>query len=215
MMKRTTLFILAVTLVTPFVAGAAPLERDLGQGLRLIRLHELPADLPNAAPEKKRAAAPVVIDVRYVRAEDDGATAFQRWVNARATSRAPVFLVANADTSRELLEPFINRSPESRVVVIGVPERWFQPHLSVQVSDEHERRAYDALEKGASIASLLVENPDKVRNDEASLSRDRLAEASAETAAEELAPKSDAPPIDAALQRAVHLHRTLVALRKI
>jgi len=60
---------------------------------------------------------------------------------------------------------------------------------------------------------LLTDNPDKVRNDEASLSKDRVAEASAE--ATDRANKKPAPPIDVALQRAVHLHRALVALRKI
>lgn len=213
MMKRTGLFILAVTLASPFISSAAPLERDLGQGLRLIRLHELPADLPTAAPEKR--AAPVVVDIRYVHADDEAAAAFHAWVKARATSRGPVFLLANADTSRDLLKPFTDRQPESRVVVIGVPARRFQPHVTVQMSADDERRAYDALEKGATLASVLVDNPSKVRNDEASLSRDRLAEASADTAADELAPKSDAPPVDATLQRAVHLHRTLVALRRL
>ena len=82
-------------------------------------------------------------------------------------------------------------------------------------SIEEERRAYDALEAGASVNSLLADNPNKVRNDEASLSKDRLAEASADAADNALSGKRAPPPIDATLQRAVHLHRALAALKKI
>ena len=82
----------------------------------------------------------------------------------------------------------------------------------MKTSAEEERRAYDALEQGVAIDTLLSDNPNQVRNDEASLSKDRVAEAAAESAD---ATKRVTPPLDATLQRAVHLHRALVALKRI
>jgi hypothetical protein len=104
-------------------------------------------------------------------------------------------------------------SPGSGIAVVGIARGAFRPDVAVKGSAEDERRAYDALEKGAMLSMLLTDNPNKVRNDEASLAKDRLAEASAEAATD--AGKKESPPIDAALQRAVHLHRALVALKKI
>ena len=68
--------------------------------------------------------------------------------------------------------------------------------------------------KARRSARCSTDNPNKVRNDEASLSKDRL------RAKRPRMPANDAgeeapPPIDVALQRAVHLHRALVALKKI
>ena len=101
------------------------------------------------------------------------------------------------------------------IVVVGIERGGFHPDVTVRGSAEEERRAYDALEAGAPITSLLVDNPNKVRNDEASLSKDRLAEASADAADDAISGKRPAPPLDVALQRAVHLHRALVALKKL
>jgi hypothetical protein len=192
---------------------AAPLERDLGYGLVYLRVHHLPEDLP-VAPATGRVP-PCVVDVRYVAADADAATAFLAWLKSRATSRSPVFVLANTETSAALLQPLAAHQRASGIAVIGVPGRSFQPHVPVKTSPENERQAYDALERGTPVAKLLADNPDKVRNDEASLSKDRLAEASADAADDVLSGKREAPPIDATLQRAVHLHRALVALRKI
>lgn len=195
-------------------AEAAPLERDLGQGLKLYRVHELPADLPPPAPASGRVP-PCVVDLRYAKADADAASALQAWLRFRAKPRVPVFVLANAETSPALLRVLAEREPGAGVAVIGAASRNLKPDVVVRATAEEERRAYDALEKGATVAALLTDNPDKVRNDEASLSRDRLAEASADTATDALAPKRDAPVVDVALQRAVHLHRALVALRKL
>ena len=194
--------------------AAAPLEHDLGHGLRLYRLHELPDDLP-PAPAGSGKVPPCVVDVRYVKADSDAATAFVAWLKFRAKPRSPVFVLANGASASAVLGALAKREKDGGIVVIGPPNRMLEPDIAVRVSGDDERRAYEALEKGTAVSALLTDNPDKVRNDEASLSRDRLAEASADTAADALAPKRTAPPVDASLQRAVHLHRALVALRKL
>ena len=196
-----------------FGLRAAPLERDLGYGLVYVRIHDLPADLP-AKPATGRVP-PCVLDVRYVSADANGAAALLTWLKARATPRSPVFVLANAETSAAILKPLAAHERSSGIAVVGAPARNFRPHVSVKTTAETERQAYDALERGTPVAKLLSDNPDKVRNDEASLSKDRLAEAAADAADDQLSGKRETPPIDATLQRAVHLHRALVALRKI
>lgn len=192
--------------------SAAPLEHDVGSGLVYFRVHHLPADLP---PNPAGRVPPCIIDVRYVNADADAGAAFMAWVKFRATPRSPVFILANADTSSAVLKPLAVHERGTGIVVVGVQRGAFHPDVAVRGSAEEERRAYDALDAGASITSLVVDNPNKVRNDEASLSKDRLAEASADAADDAISGKRPPPPVDVTLQRAVHLHRALVALKKL
>jgi hypothetical protein len=101
----------------------------------------------------------------------------------------------------------------------------------VSVAPSVERRAYDALEKGASIDSLISAPVVKERNDEERLDQEHLEDSAPPDQARD-APKSEtadsapdagqpamppAPPplIDPVLQRAVQLHRALVALKRL
>lgn len=202
------LLVLAVVRAVAPVAGAAPPPaRDLGQGLAYYRMHELPADLP-AMPAPRAC----VLDVRYVPVELQVATAFRAWLTFHAAPRAPIFVLANAGTGEALLAALGVGDQRSSFIVVGIAAGNFHPDLAVRASAADERRAYDAFEEGVALAALLADNPDKVRNDEASLSPDRLTEPGPRVAAKDgPAP----PPVDAALQRAVHLHRALLALKKI
>jgi len=192
--------------------AATPLERDLGQGLAYYRIHELPADAPVSL---KRRTQPLVVDVRYARAEDDAVATFQSWLKVQAAPRTPVFVLANAQTAPGLRRVLADEDPLPGVIVIGIAAPDFQPDVVVKASAEKERAAYDALEQGGAVAALLVENPDKVRNDEASLSKERPAEGAADPAATAAKSRATPPPLDSVLQRAVHLHRALVALKKL
>lgn len=202
--------VFAVAVLTAAFGFAAPIEREVGNGLVYVRVHALPADLP-AKPTGR--VAPCVIDLRYVDADADAAAAFGAWLKFRATPRTPVFVLANAETSVPLLKILAVHERGTGIAVVGIERGPFHPDVPVKATPEDERRAYDALEKGSALTALLADLPNKVRNDEASLSKDRLAEASADAA--DNSSKNVAPPIDATLQRAVHLHRALVALRKI
>ena len=62
-----------VTLLTALTAAAAPVTRDLGDGLLYVRVRELPADLPAAAPVPGGGC---VLDLRYLAAGRDAAAAF-------------------------------------------------------------------------------------------------------------------------------------------
>lgn len=212
MIRRLVFLFTALAAAT--TALAAPLERDLGQGLTYVRAKQLPADLPTKPTGK---VPPCVIDVRYVDADAVAATTFVAWLRFRATSRTPVFVLANSATSSALLDALVNRGAVEGAVVIGVPSGRFRPDSAVKSEAEDERKAYDALENGAALEAILADYPDKVRNDEASLVRGQSSsgDTPVDLPAENSARRRNTPTIDAALQRAVHLHRALVALKKL
>lgn len=204
------LAILAATLGWVLLATAAratPLTRDLGDGLTYVRIRELPADLPGRAAVPGQA---LILDLRYLVAGRDAAAALLAWAEFRASVRSPLFLLANRETGAELNAALRRVSRGKGCVVIGVPGPGFEPQLAAKSDPTEEREAYAALERGEPVMSLLTENPGKVRLDEASLNH---------PPAEEEAPAAHAVklsvPIDAALQRAFHLHRSLRALRRM
>lgn len=207
-MKRIGL--VAAFFLSALGAGAAPLTCDLGQGLPYYRASEVPADLPPAAAAMKKGC---VLDLRFAHGDTAAGTALTDWLKRHASPKTPVIVLANVATSPELRAALTPHDPSAGVMVIGGAAPGFEPDLGVKIGVADERRAYDALAEGVSLTILLTDNPDKVRNDEASLSRDRLAEASADAVAD--AKRSAPPPVDAVLQRAVHVHRALVALKKI
>ena len=111
------------------------------------------------------------------------------------------------------------------LVTLGTPSPRFEPDIALKISPAAERVAYAALEHGTPVDSLLTDSAVKPRHDEASIAQDRTAgpgdattgDPDASDADETSAATPVAPPpvIDFALQRAVHLHRALLALRKI
>lgn len=195
---------------------AAPLQKDLGEGLVYFRVHHLPADLPADSALRSR---PCVLDLRYVRGDAPTAALLKTWLKAHAAVKSPVLLLANLDTSPALLAPLASAQAIPGLVIIAPQSATFAADISVPDSPRRERRAYDALEQGTPVESLLDDNPPKPRNDEARLARDHISDEEMEAETED-APPSDkpAPPrplVDAELQRAVQLHRALLALKRL
>ena len=133
MTKFLALFLFILTLVAP--ARAASLERDLGHGLAYHRIHQLPADLPPADPARRQ---PCVLDLRYVHPDADAIPSagqtLTAWLKFHATPRAPVFILANADTSAALLAPLTGHDASGSVVVIGPAAPGFAPDIAVRLS---------------------------------------------------------------------------------
>jgi len=190
-------------------AAAAP-ARDLGRGLAYYRVHELPADLP--APPGARPG-PCVVDLRFARAGEAGASALRAWVRAGATARTPVFLLENEATSAALRAALPGNGPAGLIVLAPASEG-LAADITVRVTADADRGAYDLLEKGASLESLLADNPDKPRVDEEYLEKEHLSDADAPDVATGGASPPQ-PPVDAMLQRAVQLHRGLLALKRL
>jgi hypothetical protein len=158
-------------------------------------------------------------------ADDTGAAAFSAWLGFH-TAAHPVFILVNTSTGPALLHTLAARPLPSGVVALGPPLSAFTPDVPLKISPDTERRAYDAFDHGTAIESLIVEKIDKPRYDEASMVKDHVSDSEqpAPDDAEDAAAKPDsakdkpAPPpplIDLALQRAVQLHRALLALHKI
>jgi len=206
----------AIAAVAPCAGRSAPVERDLGDGLAFFRLHAIPSDLPSDASVRQR---PCVLDVRYVSGSRTDATALLAWLKLHAGPRTPVFLLANPATSAALLAPLNSADAVPHLVILGPAARDFEPDIALPVAPEIERRAYDALEKGASIDSLIAEPVEKVRDDEERLEREHLPDGALSDQSADPGPSArpPAPPplIDAVLQRAVQLHRTLLALKRL
>ena len=132
----------------------------------------------------------------------------------RAAPRVPLFVLVNGATSTPLLRALRAREPGIGVVIIGSGRGEFSPDLLVRTAPEEERKAYDAFENGVAIATLIADSPEKVRMDEASLTKDR-GTGPLENGSGAVTPTRAAPVVDVALLRAVHLHRSLLALKKI
>jgi len=214
-------FLLSLGLLVTAGATWAAAPSNLGQGLLYCRVHALPADLP-AADTGKSA---LVLDLRYTMTDDTGATAFSAWLGFR-TAAQPVLILINAGTGPALLRALAMRPQPSGVVALGPPLPAFTPDVPLKISPDTERRAYDAFDHGTAIESLTIEKIDKPRYDEASMVKDHASDSEqpAPDDADDAGVKPDAakakpapPPqlIDLALQRAVQLHRALLALQKI
>jgi len=218
-------FLLAILLLAAAPLFAAKptsrLERDLGQGLAYVRVRALPADLP-LAPAKPGA---IVLDLRYAATDPAGVSALDGWIHFRAKARTPVLVLVNSATAAALLDYLEANPAPPGLVTLGPASSRFVPDLALKIAAPTERAAYDALDQGASVESLLADNPGKPRHDEAEVAQqhalapaasdDDDADLSDGDAPEAATPAPPAPLIDATLQRAVHLHRALLALRKI
>jgi len=214
-----SLLFLVLVLVAPRVV-AAPLERDLGRGLAYLRAAQLPADLPTKAADPHQA---LVLDLRFVSADATAGKAFEAWLKFHASANSPLTILINTETSPLLLRAFLDSPLPPGVVTIGPASNEFKADISVEVSPEADRLAYDALAKGTAIEDLIAHKLDKPRRDEAELARQH-ANGSTDEEVEESLPKvavTPAPPAVAApmsdlvLVRAVQLHRALLALRRL
>lgn len=193
--------------------AGGPLELDLGGGLGYVRLRALPADGGLALAHKGPA---LVVDLRYATAEARAATEFFSGLRRRASTRTPVFILANHATAPELLRAISAGGRGTGLAVVGIAAPGFAPDVPVRATADEEQQAYAALDQGTGLAKLLADHPGKVRHDEASLTRERPPEPLPENAEPAAAPAArTGPPVDATMQRALHLHRSLQALRKL
>jgi hypothetical protein len=215
----------------PASPPAAATPADLGRGLTYARLQQLPDDDAMLATVWKAPA--LIIDLRH----PVGATG--QTIPADLSSRprtAPLFILVGPDTPTDLLAALRDHAPA--LITIGLAAPGLTPDIALALSPEADRRAYDALAAGASAESLISENTTKHRFDEAALARDRdngtvEDEEPGPNGADQntTLPAAGPPPVpagvhpstaapekplkDLVLQRAVQLHRTLLALGKL
>lgn len=201
-MKRSWLIgFLGAWLAT--LVGATTLEHDLGRGLVYMRVTQVPEDLP------ARSHAPaIVLDLRYASGDDIGA-----WLTAYAAPQTPIFVLANTTTQKALRQSAQNVAGS---MIIGIAGEGFTPDIALEITDEEEKRAYEALTLTEDINTLLYPANDKERYDEAAIVEVRV-EALETTDSPQSDLESDAPSpetlIDQAILRAVQIHRGWLVLR--
>jgi hypothetical protein len=219
--RCATAAIARCALLSVLLFGALDLQADskptdLGDGLLYVRVHTAATDLP---PGESVREHPCVLDLRFAHGDAVAATVLASWVSSHAANRNPIFVLVNGSTAAPLIAA-LTEHRISGLLMVGIEGQAFSPDIMVKQSSDDERRAYDALDHGATIAALTTDNPDKQRNDEASLSHptDAATDRDDSTTTESTAPpapKSTPPPTDAALQRAIQLHRALRAMKKL
>jgi hypothetical protein len=223
-MKRTTPAIasfLISLLLSAVAATAAPTEKDLGQGLKYLRTADAKADA--AAITAALGGAALILDLRNAEADEISAQALASALDKSAGRPRTVQLVLiNGTTSPLLIAATAIARPG--VVTLGPASPAITPDVAVATSREDDRQAYDALTAGTPLEKLIDGAQEKRRFDEATLAHDHNGASRAPDRGEptdagpSTSPKDKAtapPPIDRVLQRAVHTHRALLALKKL
>lgn len=206
---------------------------DLGQGLSYLRIHSL-ADSEAALRKAVPGAGALVLDLRYATASDESPAALQAALAGRSPN-TPLFILVSPATP-PALGRVISATP---TLTLGAAGSRPTPKVVVQTDASADRRAFDALDAGTALAKLISGKIEKERFDEATLvhefkngnhdaapppapdptaalpgnpSEPGVAGTNTgSAAASNVAPP--APLVDRVLQRAVHLHRALLALR--
>lgn len=192
------------------LAGATP-PVDLGQGLSYLRVEALGQSQAELGDALRRPST-LIVDLRYTAKDTEGLDALRALVREPASPK--LYVLVSPETPRPIAD-VIGGAP-SRIVVLGVPDSRPAPQVVVEQPRKEDRLAYDALAQGTSLADLISGKVDKERYDEASLVQEfkngnHDARPPTGPAAAASAP---ARPTDRVLQRAVHLHRALQALRR-
>ena len=209
---------------SPAHLAAAPI--DLGQGLTYVRLHRLPEDLP--ALESAWSAQALVVDIRYPAGHLDPAGSPRLTARPRAH---PLFVLVGPSTPAALVEELRKAAPA--LVTLGLAGPGAGTDIVLDVTPADDRRGYDALDAGKPVDALVGEKERGPRFDEAVLAREHenadardagppeppaaqpAGPPAAQGAAAPAATAAEPAIRDLVLERAIQLHRTLLALGMI
>ena len=225
---RLVLALGLLSLVASLYAATTPADRthDLGQGLAYLR----PATTEKSdtlSLLKTPATGSVVLDLRYF-SSGENADAWLAAIKAFAAPKRICIVLVSPETSPALLSGLVGGLPGC--ITVGRNSPALGVNISVDTTAETDHQAWESIGQGKELAKLLTENADKPRYDEAVLAKEYADEvngnappsadgADASSPAVKTKPTKGlippAPLIDAVLQRAVHIHRGLLALRKL
>lgn len=200
-------------LVVALVFSASSLARavELAPGLSYVRLNAV--DVSSASLAQTIAAGSTVLDFRFAAGETAEAV-LAGLKPVRTSPRRLLLVLVSPETSPALRNAIASSLPGA--ITIGRVSPDFQTDIAVSTPADADRKAFDALAGGTAPDKLIRENGDKPRFDESSLIREHL-NGSPETRS--VAPASESPAgqpvVDSVLQRAAHIHRGLLALKKI
>lgn len=201
---------------------------DLGHGLKYFRpTASTPAALTEISPAVASQPA-LVLDLRAAVADEPSAAALLAALRARPVGKGVCLVLLSPATAPALLTALTPTPPGC--VTLGRAHGACRPDLSVATDATAEQRALAALASGTPPSALLSVSADKPRHDEAELARDHAAgkkptkdaDADETPTAKSSDSKAQSPKAettlalpDATLERAMQVHRGLVALGKI
>jgi hypothetical protein len=205
-------------LVAPRSFAAASEPVDLGHNLSYLRVHSLPDSVPDLhlALSANRA---LVLDLRYTTTNAESLVVLRSDL-AQHPREAPLFILISPATPAAVVEA-IKQTPGGCISLGATSTR--SARVVVKADPAADRRAYDALDAGTPVDALISGRIEKERFDEASLVeefKNGNRDPEPPPGPDPTAPKSngtatkDAPLVDRVLQRAVHLHQTMLALRR-
>ncbi len=191
-------------------ALAAPEVVELGDGLGYVRVHSAVVEREALAAALAQPRA-LVLDLRYPQDERGADEALRQALAGRATG-ARLYVLVSPATPVPVVG--VVAAQGNRIVTLGVKGARPEPQVGVLQGADDDRRAFDAHTAGTALAELISGKIQKERYDEASLIEEFKHGFSDPKPV--VAPSGDTPPrlTDRVLQRALHLHRAFLALRR-
>jgi len=195
---------------------------DLGQGLAYLRVKSL-AEVEKAIRSNIPADRALVLDLRYSVADEASVAMLRDSLAGRRNVQQPLLILVSPATPAHVarsLDPL-----PARTLVLGVDGSVPAPSVVVRGDAATDRRAYDAADGGMPLAALINGKLDKERYDEATLVREftngnrdsrppPTPNPTAPATPEQKKPEPVPVLTDRVLQRAVQLHRALLAIRQ-
>lgn len=226
---RSFSFSILFLVLSASIQAAAP--SDLGQGLTYLRIQSLVKSAQDLRAALLRPA-PLVLDLRYT-ADEPAAADVLRELNSQPAKPRLYVLVSPATPTSVA---GILTTTSTPLVTLGVKDSVPVAQVVVAQTPEADRAAYDAVESGTALVQLIAGKIEKERFDEAALvqefknghheahppavpallSSENKGGSQVEGSEAGPAKPADSPavPTDRVLQRAVHLHRALLALKR-
>jgi hypothetical protein len=192
---------------------------DLGQGLAYLRVQAF-RDTAGVVISNAAGSRPLVLDLRYATAAAGDATTLTD-VLARRSVGGPLFVLVGPATPPALAS--VLAAHPGKCTTLGIKGSAPAPKVVVEQSADLDRRAYEAGATGTPLSALLSGRIVKERYDEAALVKDfsngnprpEPPPTPDPTVKKTTGPPPEPPLTDRVLQRAVHLHRALLALGRL
>jgi len=201
--------------LTELTRAAPPEPIDLGANLAYLHIKSL-ADAAPLLSAAQSAQRPLVLDLRYATSEAAALSVFQ---TALARHPAPLFILFSTATPQEIIA--VVKQSAGAIITLSVAGAAAPAQIQVKADPAADRLAYEALGQGTLPAILVTGKIEKERFDEATLVQEFKngnPDAEPPPLPDPTQPKLNqaapvkAPLIDRVLQRAVQLHRALLAL---
>lgn len=232
MRQFTSFFVLFIVLFTSPGLHAA-IEKDLGQALLFLRVTDASADRSLMLDTIERRPA-LVLDLRGLNCEADFVAALHSALVKPPLPHAARIVLINAATTSTIVAALDDDALLS-VITLAPRSAKVTADIQIAITAEEERRALETLSNGTPLEKLITYSRDKRRYDEAKLVHDHVngvtpsddelpADADDDTVTTEpttkkktngAEKKTEQPPHDLVLERAVQLHRSLLALKKL